>query len=46
MCKNNLILQEKNNINNINNNIKDNNEKYSNLFIPKKIISKSNDINK
>ena len=46
MHKNNLILQEKNNINNINNNIKDNNEKYSNLFIPKKIISKSNDINK
>ena len=46
MCKNNLILQEKNNINNINNNIKGNNEKYSNLFIPKKIISKSNDINK
>jgi len=46
MCKNNLILQEKNNINNINNNIKDNNDKYSNLFIPKKIISKSNDINK
>ena len=46
MRKNNLILQEKNNINNINNNIKDNNEKYSNLFIPKKIISKSNDINK
>ena len=46
MCKNNLILQEKNNINNINNNIKDNNEKYSNLFIPKKIISKTNDINK
>ena len=46
MCKNNLILQEKNNINNINNNIKDNNKKYSNLFIPKKIISKSNDINK
>ena len=28
MRKNNLILQEKNNINNINNNIKDNNEKY------------------
>ena len=46
MRKNNLILQEKNNINNINNNIKDNNEKYSNLFIPKKIISKTNDINK
>ena len=46
MRKNNLILQEKNNINNINNNIKGNNEKYSNLFIPKKIISKSNDINK
>ena len=46
MRKNNLILQEKNNINNINNNIKDKNEKYSNLFIPKKIISKTNDINK
>jgi len=47
MHKNNLILQEKNNINNINNNfIKNNHEKYSNFFIPKNIISKTHSLKK
>jgi len=47
MHKNNIISQEKNNINNINNDIiKNNNEKYSNLFIPKNIISKNNNLKK